>query len=388
MAKLLIKLNGVSREIELKPGANRIGRATENDIQVEDDSISSSHCEMVLSNDGQIFVRDFGSTNGTFLNGEPISEGYFRRGQTLRLGNVEVAYAMENATSAATARTGLRIAKTDSNAADDVVAATGDAPGNVPKIALRVVPVEPPKPLPPKIPELRQALFEDEYKTFFRRLPGTFLYPFKGNGVILLICGTVLFVLLDFAGSVFFFLAIAGLGYLFLYLQQIVQYSAQGEQDVPNWPGLDDWVDDLLVPAFLLIGAFVVSFGPAVAMWIFLDIDPSIKWILGVSLVLFGCFYLPMAVLAVSMYDSLFALNPLLIMPSILRIPLEYLVACFVLGAVLAVRLVSLFLLALIPIPIFPTVVGGFFSLYFLTVEMRILGVMYHSKREELNWNF
>lgn len=379
MAKLLIKSNGLpAREIELMPGTNRIGRTPDNDFQIESDSISSRHCEMVLAKEGEILVRDLGSTNGTFLNRELISEGHWHPGEKLHLGDVELVYSDE-LVSSGVKKSGLRLSKVESSSA---IADSAPAP----RIALRVAVAEPVKPVPQKILPIRHTA-PIEYKTFFQQLPSAFAYPFKSNGLILLICGTILFVLLDFVGRFSTLLAILAFGYLFLYMQRIVQYSAQGEAEMPGWPEISNWWDDILVPAFLLTATFLVSFGPAILMWIFLDVDPAMKWTLGISLALFGCFYLPMALLAVSMYDSVFALNPLLIIPSMIRIPLEYLVACLMLGVVLGVRLISLLLLDLIPIPLFPTVVGGFFSLYFLALEMRILGMMYHAKRDELNWN-
>src|SRR5208283_2422312 len=38
----------------------------------------------------EILIRDLNSTNGTFINGEKITESVLKPGQTLRLGNVEL----------------------------------------------------------------------------------------------------------------------------------------------------------------------------------------------------------------------------------------------------------------------------------------------------------
>src|ERR1051326_5450625 len=66
MAKLLIKSDGFnSKIIELNLGVNRFGRVQGNDFQIEHPTISAKHCEIVLG-DGQLIVRDCGSTNGTF----------------------------------------------------------------------------------------------------------------------------------------------------------------------------------------------------------------------------------------------------------------------------------------------------------------------------------
>ncbi len=90
MARLLVKSDGSHDQvIELKLGINRLGRSPENDFQIEHPTISSLHCEITLG-DEAVSVKDCGSTNGTFLNGEPIQEAQLRAGQTLQLGDVEL----------------------------------------------------------------------------------------------------------------------------------------------------------------------------------------------------------------------------------------------------------------------------------------------------------
>ncbi len=89
MAKLLITSEGFKgKVIELNLGVNRFGRIQGNDFQIEHPTISAKHCEIVLG-DGELIVRDCGSTNGTFIDGEPIGEAKLSTGQTLRLGDVE-----------------------------------------------------------------------------------------------------------------------------------------------------------------------------------------------------------------------------------------------------------------------------------------------------------
>lgn len=47
------------------------GRAPHVDHRLEDDYVSDEHAELVLT-DGQWRVRDLGSTNGTYLNGQKV----------------------------------------------------------------------------------------------------------------------------------------------------------------------------------------------------------------------------------------------------------------------------------------------------------------------------
>jgi predicted component of type VI protein secretion system len=61
----------------------------DNAFQIAEPSVSSRHCEILLQG-GEVLVKDLNSTNGTFINGEKITERVLKPGQTLRLGNVEL----------------------------------------------------------------------------------------------------------------------------------------------------------------------------------------------------------------------------------------------------------------------------------------------------------
>lgn len=89
MARLVIKSASGADAVELKPGVNRIGRSPENDLPIFHATVSSFHCEMVVT-DGSVIVRDLGSTNGTFIDDHKVAEQTLASGQTLRLGDVEM----------------------------------------------------------------------------------------------------------------------------------------------------------------------------------------------------------------------------------------------------------------------------------------------------------
>lgn len=68
----------------------RLGRGTDVDIRVEDPGASRNHCEIVL---GQtIFLRDLDSTNGTFLNGERITEVPLVDGAVVQIGATSLVF--------------------------------------------------------------------------------------------------------------------------------------------------------------------------------------------------------------------------------------------------------------------------------------------------------
>jgi pSer/pThr/pTyr-binding forkhead associated (FHA) protein len=90
MAKLVILTQGLTgRAHELNVDRTTIGRVEDNLFQIAEASVSSHHCEVHLRGN-EILIRDLNSTNGTFINGEKITESILKPGQTLRLGNVEL----------------------------------------------------------------------------------------------------------------------------------------------------------------------------------------------------------------------------------------------------------------------------------------------------------
>jgi pSer/pThr/pTyr-binding forkhead associated (FHA) protein len=90
MAKLVILSPGLTgRTHELKVDKTTIGRVEDNTFPITEPSVSSHHCEILLRG-SDVLVKDLNSTNGTFINGEKISESVLKPGQILRLGQIEM----------------------------------------------------------------------------------------------------------------------------------------------------------------------------------------------------------------------------------------------------------------------------------------------------------
>lgn len=88
MARLLITMEGFgNRPLELRPGVNRLGRNPDCDFQINHATVSALHCELILSIEG-VLLRDCDSTNGTFVEGEPVKEVSLRAAQKVQLGDV------------------------------------------------------------------------------------------------------------------------------------------------------------------------------------------------------------------------------------------------------------------------------------------------------------
>jgi hypothetical protein len=85
MPKLVAILNGAPAEEYVLSAKTSIGRTSKNDIQVLEDSVSRSHCEVVLATDGYKVV-DLGSHNGISVNGEKVRERILADGDILQIG--------------------------------------------------------------------------------------------------------------------------------------------------------------------------------------------------------------------------------------------------------------------------------------------------------------
>lgn len=80
-----------------KPGGRRlsIGRGRDNDLQLNDGSVSKIHAAIMLNREGTLLVADTGSTNGTFINGRRIGYGEARQiedGDVVGFGDIEVRF--------------------------------------------------------------------------------------------------------------------------------------------------------------------------------------------------------------------------------------------------------------------------------------------------------
>jgi hypothetical protein len=87
MPKLII--SGVTHE--LVDEAITIGRGPDNTIVVNDPSISTHHAQLLLEGD-TYRLKDLESTNGTRVNGKPVTETVLRVDDRIRFGAAEAKY--------------------------------------------------------------------------------------------------------------------------------------------------------------------------------------------------------------------------------------------------------------------------------------------------------
>ncbi|MDB6110857.1 MAG: domain containing protein [Pedosphaera sp.] len=423
MPRLILNL-GTPQEcqIELAPGSTRLGRSPDNDFSIEHGSISASHCQITVD-DGSVRVLDLGSTNGTFIDSNPTQEGLLRSGQTLKLGDIELLF--------------------DGDTPEELIAAAA-----MPAPAPAPIPIPPPIPEAPPLPDgplvcsnhrksearfqckgcrtlfcslcvttrradgaqrkfcrtcgaecewLSAALLYRpvEEKSFRELLPQAFKYPFQGDGWVLMVTGTIFYMFVDFviqAGSFAYFakgallvVSIFAYGYMFAYQLRIIAATVEGRDEMPDWPDFSG-MEDVARPFFQALATIVVCFLPGgIALFVFRDQE----WGRAAAMTIFamGGLYLPMSFLAVALFDAVEVLNPLFIIPSILRVLQEYLVACGLLVAIVVIHIIVSFVLErYVPIMGVSGAISGFIGLYFLTVEMRILGLLYRTQQDSLGW--
>lgn len=102
MPRLVVLTEGYTgRAYDLKVEKTTIGRVEDNAFQIPDASVSSHHCEVILQGE-EVLIRDLNSTNGTFINNEPVTEAVLKSSGMLRLGNIELR--LETAPAAAPAK--------------------------------------------------------------------------------------------------------------------------------------------------------------------------------------------------------------------------------------------------------------------------------------------
>src|SRR5262245_7350404 len=64
-----------------------VGRSPETDLRLAEPGLSREHAELLVDG-GRLTVRDMGSTNGTFVNGDRVETRELRDGDKLSLGGV------------------------------------------------------------------------------------------------------------------------------------------------------------------------------------------------------------------------------------------------------------------------------------------------------------
>lgn len=65
-----------------------IGRESSNNIVLPDSMVSRHHAHLIIGFDGQVTIKDIGSSNGTYVNGNRVTESNLKTGDVVKCGTV------------------------------------------------------------------------------------------------------------------------------------------------------------------------------------------------------------------------------------------------------------------------------------------------------------
>jgi pSer/pThr/pTyr-binding forkhead associated (FHA) protein len=81
------------RVVGVPQASASVGRAPSNDIIIGDPATSGRHARIELRN-GDYWISDLGSTNGTLVNGEPIIDKQLSHGDVISIGQNTIRFAL------------------------------------------------------------------------------------------------------------------------------------------------------------------------------------------------------------------------------------------------------------------------------------------------------
>lgn len=90
-ATLILYTDQGEHRIPLTTSVTNVGRGLTNDVILEDSRVSREHAQLRYRA-RRFWISDLRSTNGTFVNGDPIQERDLRHGDIVSLGGLELRF--------------------------------------------------------------------------------------------------------------------------------------------------------------------------------------------------------------------------------------------------------------------------------------------------------
>ncbi len=239
------------------------------------------------------------------------------------------------------------------------------------------------RPIAPRTRPIWAGRRISEDSSFWGLLLGSFLYPFAGNGPWIIGVGALFFAV---AWALSYFMSLLGaiigsllLAYQVSAMMGVLSLSGAGYSEMPDWPSVTNLYDDVVRPCAIFFLPMLIYIGPTIILDA-VGVEEWICWtVFGVGLLL-----MPMALLGITLSESAAALSPHIVIPAIMRIPLQYISACALLWATLPLGgVLSAYVES---VPFLGGVLGIAVGLYLFAVQMRILGILYYANREKLRW--
>jgi hypothetical protein len=91
--KIRICQDNHSWQAELNPAGTIIGRSDKCDIVIDSKHVSRQHARVFLTSDGQWFVEDLGSSNGTFVNGQRVKSCPISQADLIEIGLASLSFS-------------------------------------------------------------------------------------------------------------------------------------------------------------------------------------------------------------------------------------------------------------------------------------------------------
>ncbi|MFN6164251.1 MAG: ATP-binding protein [Planctomycetota bacterium] len=88
---VIIRGPGAGTKITLREGVQRMGRDSQCEIHFDDSETSRNHAE-IQCGDGNAVIKDLGSSNGTFVNGEKVEARELKAGDFIQIGKRLLVY--------------------------------------------------------------------------------------------------------------------------------------------------------------------------------------------------------------------------------------------------------------------------------------------------------
>ncbi len=96
------KQDGTQMEFQLGDQPITVGRSADADVVLFDERVSRVHCGVRLW-DGDFYIKDLKSRNGTWVNGEKIDVAKLKAGDAIRVGSTTFHFEQDPAMGADTA---------------------------------------------------------------------------------------------------------------------------------------------------------------------------------------------------------------------------------------------------------------------------------------------
>ncbi len=95
MPTLVISIDGaVIKEVQLIKERTTLGRRPYNDIVIDNLAVSGEHAVLSIV-DGAVIIEDLRSTNGTYVNGQPILRQTLNHGDLLDIGKYKIRFVQQ-----------------------------------------------------------------------------------------------------------------------------------------------------------------------------------------------------------------------------------------------------------------------------------------------------